>query len=84
MMNETVPRETTGDAERRRGCGVDWSDAEIARLVRLRASGLSVNSIAFLMRPRTAQAIRLKLHRLNVIVEPDRAARPRGGQGRAA
>jgi hypothetical protein len=59
-----------------RGCGVDWSTAEMEKAVRWRRAKYTTTWIAGQL-GRSPQAVRLKLHRLGVVVEPHRPAHQR-------
>lgn len=79
-MNEPVKQFPVKPAgcDRRRGCGIDWTSAEIGRLIRLRLARNSTTFIASAL-DRTPQAVRLKLNRLGIVIEPHRAPRGRSG-----
>ena len=68
---------------RRRGCGVDWSSAEIGRAIRLRAANWSHRQIADVL-GRTPQAVRIKLHRKRKISQPHRVAKRGAAHERGA
>jgi len=75
-MSETVSRETVTAPTHARGCGVDWTEVEIAELIRLRRAGYQTKWIADKL-VRTHSAVRLKLHRLGVKVQDHAPARSR-------
>jgi hypothetical protein len=67
---------------RKRGCGLDWSDDDIARAERLRLGGIGVGVIAPLL-GRTEQAVRSKLSRLRIVVQPRHGKKRRKRKRRA-
>jgi hypothetical protein len=76
-MSKTVSRETvslTGMRKRRRrGPGDDWSPVDEARLRLLRKRGLTRAELEGQFPGRTLSAIRNKLHRMGVVIQPHRA-----------
>lgn len=75
-MKQFPVKQLPSAAEKRRGCGVDWSDRDVGKLIRLRAARKSSIEIAAALN-RTPLAVRLKLHRLGFITEPHRSSRRR-------
>lgn len=53
-----------------RGPGFDWSEAELAALERLRREGATRAEIAAALPGRTSNAIRCKLNRESIVVQP--------------